>query len=136
MKFSTAIALGLLCLGAIPASAHHSLGSYITTSPRAIAGIVKTFEWTNPHSRLVVAVIEPDGTVTEWNFEGASLARLAAAGLSRNSVVPGDKVVVTYGPRRDGKPGGLFAAVTNAANGKTFKLKRDPNFKDSTIDGF
>ena len=136
MKFSTAIALTLLCSGAVPASAHHSLGNYITTSPRAIAGIVKTFEWTNPHSRLVVVVIEPDGSVTEWNFEGASLGRLAAAGLTKNSVAPGDKVVVTYGPRRDGKPGGLFVAVSNVANGKTFKLKRDPNYKDSTIDGF
>jgi hypothetical protein len=136
MKYVAAIALGLLCFGAAPAWAHHSLGSYITTSPRAIAGIVKTFEWTNPHSRLIIVVIEANGAVTEWNFEGASLGRLANAGLSRNSVVPGDKVVVTYGPRRDGKPGGLFVAVTNTANGKAFKLKRDPNFKDSTIDGF
>src|SRR3981081_1110145 len=114
MKFSTAIALGLLCFGTVAASAHHSLGNYITTSPRAIAGIVKTFEWTNPHSRLIIVVIEPDGSVTEWHFEGSSLGGRPPAALTKNSVAPGDKVVVTYGPRRDGKPGGLFVAVTNS----------------------
>lgn len=130
----SAIALFTLLSGAVPAAAHHSLSSYITTTPKAVIGIVKEFEWSNPHSRLIIMVIE-GGNVTEWNFEGPSLSRLQAAGIKKDSMVPGDKVVVTYGPRRDGKPGGLFIAATYP-DGKTLRLKRDPNYRESTVDGF
>ncbi len=135
MKAPIAIAAGLLFCGWQSASAHHSLSSYIVTKPQAVMGTVKLFEWTNPHSRLVVEVLEQNGSVTEWNFEGPSLSRLAAAGIKKDSMAPGDKVIVTYGPRRDGKPGGLFVAATYP-DGKTLRLKRDPSFRESTVDSF
>jgi len=129
------IAICLLCCAAWPAFAHHSLSFYVTTNPRAVVGFVKLFEWSNPHSRLVVMVLEPNGGATEWEFEGPSLNRLAAAGIKKDSMVPGDKIVVTYGPRRDRKPGGLFIAATYP-DGKTLRLKRDPNYRENSIDGF
>jgi len=135
MKARVAMVVALLLGVFEPAFAHHSLSSYILTKPKAVTGTVKLFEWTNPHSRLVIEVLEPNGQAAEWNFEGPSLSRLSAAGIKKDSMAPGDKVVVTYGPRRDGKPGGLFVAATYP-DGKTLRLKRDPNFRDNTIDGF
>jgi uncharacterized protein DUF6152 len=135
MKARTAVAAAFLLAAVEPASAHHSLSSYIVTKPKAVTGTVKLFEWTNPHSKLVVEVLGSNGLVTEWNFEGPSLARLAAAGIKKDSMAPGDRVTVTYGPRRDGKPGGLFVAATYP-DGKTLRLKRDPNFRENSIDGF
>ena len=135
MRARIAIAATLL-LGALqPAFAHHSLSSYIVTKPKAIIGTVKFLEWTNPHSKLVVEVLEQNGTVTEWSFEGPSLTRLAAAGIKKDSMAPGDKVTVTYAPRRDSKPGGLFVAATYP-DGKTLRLKRDPNFRENSVEGF
>jgi len=124
-----AIAICALCWGTWPAAAHHSVSVYITTTPKAVVGTVKTFEWSNPHSRLIVEVLEPDGKASEWNFEGPSLVRMTASGINKDSIVPGDKITVTYGPRRDGKPGGLFIAAT-CTDGKTLRLKGNRNSLD------
>ena len=42
--------------------------------------------------------------------------------------MPGDPVSVVYNPRRDGKPGGMFFAVT-LADGRSFKLDRYQRLK-------
>ena len=124
-----AIAICALCCSVLPAAAHHSVSAYITTTPKAVIGTVKTFEWSNPHTRLIVEVLDPDGKSSEWDFEGPSLVRMTDSGINKNSIVPGDKITVTYGPRRDGKPGGLFMAASYPG-GKTLRLKGNRNGLD------
>ena len=122
MKRGLAIAAVVLCTAWVPAAAHHSLAGYIRTRADVLIGKVKDFQWTNPHTWLVVLVNEGDKTV-EWTLEGVSTARLVSAGFNKDTMMPGDPVSVVYNPRRDGKPGGMFFAVT-LADGRTFKLDR------------
>lgn len=116
-----------LLLGAAPALAHHSLAAYDRSSYKTVDGTVKTFDWTNPHARLIVMVPGASGP-TEWEFEGGSIGRLVSGGFVRDAVSPGDKITVAYNPKRDGRIGGFFVAVTTSA-GKTFSLERFKNLK-------
>jgi len=123
MKRLLALIVFALYAASWPADAHHSLAQYIQTRGDVVIGRVKDFAWTNPHTELVVLVRGDDGMMTEWSFEGASTSRLAIAGFKKDTMMPGDTISVVYSPRRDGKPGGMFVAVT-LADGRTLKLER------------
>jgi hypothetical protein len=122
MRRVLAIAVVALSTVSVPAFAHHSLAQYIQTRAEVLVGKVKDFQWTNPHTELIIEVTEGDKTV-EWIFEGVSTSRLASAGFKKDTMMPGDLVSVAYSPRRDGKAGGMFIAVT-LSDGKTLKLNR------------
>lgn len=122
MKRVFAMVAVVLSVASVPAVAHHSLAPYIRTRADVLIGKVKDFQWTNPHTELIVLVTEGDKTV-EWSFEGVSTSRLATAEFKKDTLMPGDQVSVVYSPRRDGKPGGMFVAVT-LADGRTLKLDR------------
>ncbi len=112
------IALCALFL-ALPALAHHSLAAYDRSTSRTVEGVVKDYDWTNPHVKLTLVVMGPDGTARDWMFEGGSIGRLANAGFNRVSTSPGEKIMVSYHPRRSGSGGGFFLSITNS-NGRTY----------------
>jgi Family of unknown function (DUF6152) len=123
MKRLLALIVLALSATAWSADAHHSLAQYIQTRADIVIGRVKDFAWTNPHTELVVLVRGDDGMLTEWSFEGVGTSRLAMAGFKKETMMPGDTISVVYSPRRDGKPGGMFVAVT-LTDGRTLKLDR------------
>jgi Family of unknown function (DUF6152) len=132
MRRLLAIAATVLCLAAVPAAAHHSLAPYIQTRAESVIGTVKEFAWTNPHTWLTVLVRDEKGEMVEWVFEGAATSRLATAGFKKDSVVAGDTISVAFNPRRDGKPGGMFVAVT-MSDGTTLKLTRYQQFRSGGV---
>ncbi|MGC4029102.1 MAG: DUF6152 family protein [Steroidobacteraceae bacterium] len=114
MNFSRAFVLGAALAVAAVAEAHHSFAMFDADKEQTIEGVVKEFQWTNPHIWIVVNVTGTDGKVVEYNIEGASPNGLRREGWTRNSMKPGDKVVLTMHPLRDGAPGGSFmSAVVN-----------------------
>ena len=123
MKRVLALIALALCAAPAPADAHHSLAQYIQTRGEVVIGRVKEFAWTNPHTWLTITVRGENDAMSEWTFEGVATSRLTMAGFKKDTMMPGDPVSVVYNPRRDGKPGGMFFAVT-LADGRTFKLNR------------
>ncbi|MDB5461079.1 MAG: hypothetical protein JWO72_2820 [Caulobacteraceae bacterium] len=118
---AAALALG----GAIvagPASAHHSYAMFDSATTMTLAGTVVSWDWTNPHSFLQFMA---DGQ--HWDLEAASPSMLSRAGMTRNSLKPGDKVTVKLHPRRDKALGGSLQSVV-LADGKTlvFEAGRQP----------
>jgi hypothetical protein len=111
------------CVGAIPAAAHHSLAAYTLSNYRTVEGTLKSFEWTNPHAKLNLIVVDASGRTMNWNFEGGSIGRLTPGGFKKDVIAPGDKITVAYNPRRDNSIGGFFIAVTTA-NGTTYTTDR------------
>ena len=68
--FTTAVlALGALAITAVPGLAHHSATMFDDKKTVTVEGVVKKFEYTNPHSWLWVDVTGKDGKVTTWGFE-------------------------------------------------------------------
>jgi len=104
---------------ASPAEAHHSLSAYDRSTSRKVMGVVKEYEWANPHVKLVLVVTDAAGSARDWFFESGSIGRMSSRGFNRVSATPGEPVTVSYHPRRDGGGGGFFLSIVNA-KGRTY----------------
>ena len=119
MKVKALIAAGAgLLLVAAPALAHHSYAEFDTNAKLTLAGVVKEFQWTNPHSWLLITVPNKAGEEEQWAVELSSVSLLASRGWKPKTVLPGDKVTVTFHPMRNGSHAGSYMAIT-LPSGKT-----------------
>jgi Family of unknown function (DUF6152) len=97
--------LAIVCLLATAGivSAHHSTAMYDTANPVTISGVVKKFDWTNPHAFIYVEVND-NGKTVEWEVEMMSLNHLRSYGWTSKTVKPGDMISCTGSPARSGAP--------------------------------
>jgi Family of unknown function (DUF6152) len=113
MKFR---ALGLagiaFTMSAIPAFAHHSFAMFDAEKKMTLDGTVKEFQWTNPHSWILLTVSDAQGKAEQWAIEMGGPSGLARQGWVPKTLTPGMKVQAVIHPLRDGTPGGQFMAVT------------------------
>ena len=109
-----AAALAALALGAAPALAHHSFAMFDRSKEISISGTVKDFQYTNPHSWVIVTVAGADGQATDWGFESEGPSTLLQNGVKRSSIQPGEKVTATAYPMRDGRPAGSLISITKS----------------------
>jgi hypothetical protein len=94
---------------AAPAFGHHSFAMFDAEKTVTLQGMVKEFEWVNPHSWLRVMVNdEKTGKSVLWAVELSSPGRLVTMGMRADSVKAGDAVSVTIHPMKDGTRGGQF----------------------------
>jgi hypothetical protein len=103
---------------AMPASGHHSFAMFDREQEITLEGVVKEFQWTNPHTWIQLLVTGADGKVVEWNIEGTSPNGLKRQGWKSTSIKPGDKVTVTISPLRNGENGGALIQA-KLPDGKT-----------------
>jgi hypothetical protein len=99
---------------ALPAVAHHSFAMFNAEKSVTLEGTVKEFQWTNPHSWIILTVAETDqdGVKTgQWAIEMGGPAGLARQGWVPKTLTPGMKVKTVVHPLRDGTNGGQFMAV-------------------------
>jgi hypothetical protein len=86
---------GVVLLLARPGFTHHSFASEFDQSkPVMVQGVVTGVVWENPHVYFFVDVKEDDGKVVTWTFETMGPNGLARMGWKRDSLRPGDKVIV------------------------------------------
>jgi hypothetical protein len=93
---------------------HHSYAMFDRSKDVVLVGTVKSWQWTNPHTWMVLLVPTPGGAPAEWDLEGQSTAVLHMLGWNREMVKPGDKVTVHINPLKTGARGGQIAGVTGA----------------------
>ncbi len=110
--------IGIACLGAMllmaagSASAHHSFAMFDRSKETTLVGIVREFQWTNPHSWIELDVPSESGGVDRWSIELNSPNNLSRQGWHSDSIKPGDKVSIVIWPLRSGEKGGLFISLT------------------------
>ena len=116
MKCSGVIAVALLVVVLSPTAAlpHHSNVAYEVTKVITITGVVKSFEWVNPHTWLHVVVDDGKGGTVEWACEGRAPGVLNRAGWSRSILKAGEKVTLDMSPAKDGSKVSIIARVTKA----------------------
>ncbi|MEP7349936.1 MAG: DUF6152 family protein [Sphingorhabdus sp.] len=94
-----------------PALAHHSFAMFDQTKiSKKMRTTVVQFRYTNPHSFVVVNVLE-GGAMKRYVFECSSVNMMSKAGWKHNLIKAGDKVDVTFYPLRNGKPGGMLKTI-------------------------
>ena len=98
------VTCGWLVMAGSP-SAHHSTAMYDSQNPVTITGVVKKFEWTNPHAFVYLEVKdEKTGKIVEWEVEMMSLNHLRGYGWTSKTVKPGDSLSATGAPAKSGAP--------------------------------
>jgi hypothetical protein len=98
----TVMTAALLGLGA-QAFAHHSFYAEFDSKKQVVLdGTVMEMEWKNPHSWLVVSIVNDKGEAEEWRVEGGSPNVLMRLGWTRDSLPAGTKVKVTGFQAKDG----------------------------------
>src|SRR6266545_3487601 len=116
MKCLGVIAVALLVVALFPTAAlpHHSNVAYEVTKVITVTGVVKEFQWVNPHTWLHVVVDDGKGGKVEWAAEGRAPGILGRAGWSRSVLKPGETVTIDMSPAKDGTKVGIIARVTKA----------------------
>ena len=111
-------AFGLIFIAAVAAAApslalaHHSFAAFDRSKKVVLVGVVKDFQWTNPHAWIQLTVQDKDGHSTEWGVECGSPNMMARTGWKKSLLMPGDQVVVTVNPLLDGRPNGSLVSIT------------------------
>ena len=115
MKIKTLLGSALVVATmAGPAFAHHSAAMFDKDQLVEVEGVVKEFQYTNPHSWLLVDVTNEDGSVTTWGFEAEGPSTLMRAGIRKSMLPPGTEITIRGNPLRDGRPGAAWVdAVVN-----------------------
>ncbi len=121
------IAVAALLLGNSAGTfAHHSFSAeFDRAQPVEISGSVTSVEWTNPHARIHVDVVNDKGETEHWNFEMGTPNILMRNGWKRDSLKAGDKIKVTGWRARNA------ATVANA--GGVFLPDGTKLFTDSSV---
>lgn len=112
--------LAALVLAGSPmaADAHHSFAMFDRTKEVSLKGVVREFQWTNPHSWVQLIVKDAQGNSAEWSLEALSPNVLSRMGWKRNSIKTGDEITAYFNPTRDGSHGGNLVRITTA-DGRT-----------------
>jgi Family of unknown function (DUF6152) len=104
-KLAVAIAVfGLfLSVATVPLLAHHAFAAeFDAKKPVKFEGTVTKMEWTNPHVWIHVDVKTPSGAVEKWAFEAGTPNVLFRRGFTKNSLLPGTKIIVDGYRAKDG----------------------------------
>jgi len=105
---------------ALPGVAHHSGSMFDDKKVVTLTGVVKEFQYTNPHSWLIVDITNDDGSVTTWGFEAEGPSTLLRAGIKKSDFLPGTKITISGNPLRDGRPAAYWINAVREEDGKEF----------------
>jgi hypothetical protein len=103
MRFIVLAATIASTVCAATALAHHSGAMFDNTKVIEVKGIVKEFQYTNPHSWLIVEVRNADGSVSTWGFEAEGPTTLTRAGIRKSDLPPGTEIRIRGNPMKDGR---------------------------------
>jgi len=112
MPFKSLSLAGMaVAIFASPAFAHHSFAMFDADSKMTLEGIVKEFQWTNPHAWIMLTVANAEGRPEPWAIELNGPSGLVRQGWKPKTLTPGMPIELTIHPLRDGSHGGQFMAV-------------------------
>lgn len=103
-----------IALSSTPLLAHHSFAGFDLSKTVTLTGVVKEFQWTNPHSWIQLMVTDATGNAVEWSIEMSAPSSLARQGWKPKTLKAGDQISVAMHPLRDGRPGGSLVTATLA----------------------
>jgi hypothetical protein len=95
------VAAGLMLTG-LSAYAHHSFtATYDESKTVEIKGTLVQFMFRNPHAWVHVMAPDDKGEMHRWGVEWGGAGALTGQGVTRDSLKPGDEVVITGNPGRN-----------------------------------
>src|SRR2546423_15629576 len=94
--------VGALAYAAAPVCAHHSFAAtYFEDKVDTIEGDLVQFLFRNPHSFVHVEGPDANGEMQRWAVECGAGLQLSGQGVTRETLKPGDHVIITGNPGRN-----------------------------------
>jgi len=94
--------LSMAAAFALTAYAHHSFAAtYFEDQTVTVEGKLVQFLFRNPHSFVHVEASDDKGEVQTWAIEWGGGGQLSRDGVSRETLKPGDHVIVSGNPGRN-----------------------------------
>ena len=118
-KITVLLSIAIVAVIAVPSLAHHSATMFDQQKTITVEGVVKEFQFTNPHSWLLVDVKNKNGSVTTWGFEAEGPSTLQRSGIRPSDFTAGTKLKISGHPMKDGSPAAIWTEATRA-DGKHF----------------
>ena len=118
-RLVTVVGAAVFAVAPALVEAHHSTTMFEDTKEVTFDGTVREFQYTNPHSWLLVDVTNKDGSVTTWGFEAEGPGTLARRGIRPSDFRAGTKLTITGHPMKDGRPAASWIKAVRA-DGKEF----------------
>jgi len=113
------IGIGLAIVLARPVFGHHSFSAEFDANKFVtLKGAVTKIEWANPHIWVYLDVKDDRGNVQPWQCEGGPPNTLTRNGWSRDSLKPGDEIVIDGALAKDGSKT-CNARVVKLPNGRS-----------------
>jgi hypothetical protein len=95
------LAAGLLA-STRPVHGHHAFSAYYFEDQSvAVEGELVEFAYQNPHSWVHIDARDNSGEIRRVSAEWSNPNRLKASGITRDTLKPGDRVIITGSPSRD-----------------------------------
>jgi hypothetical protein len=121
MRVALLLALFSIAMLCATARAHHSPATYdLTITDFAVTGKIKTVEFRNPHSEIVLEAPDKDGKRADWEVEFSSVNLLVRRGWKFDRIKPGDTVTCIGNPAKGGEPK-MYMWSIKLADGTVFK---------------
>jgi hypothetical protein len=90
------------CTAGVAVRAHHSFNSYYFENQiLSFSGQISEFQYVSPHAWVLFTSVGKDGVERSYAAEWASPARLGRAKIERDTLKPGDVIVMTASPSRE-----------------------------------
>jgi hypothetical protein len=100
--FALALVAGALVVSSGRAYAHHSFAAtYFEDKTQKIEGNLVQFLYRNPHSFVHVEAPDEKGMMQRWAVEWGAGGQLGRQGVTRETLKPGDHVVIVGNPGRN-----------------------------------
>jgi len=101
MRKLVLLVVAVAFLAGSTAIAHHSYSAtYDTGKTITLEGKLVQFVFKNPHSFVTIQAPDKKGTMQRWSLEWSGTGQLTGSGVTRESLKPGDVLVVTANPSR------------------------------------
>jgi hypothetical protein len=84
--------------------AHHGAGPYDLNRSIDVSGRITQFDFVNPHVEVYFEATDDKGSPRKWVAESGSPNMLHRLGWSKDSLKPGDQVILNGNPSKDGSP--------------------------------
>lgn len=129
IKFGIFLALAISAsVAAGSASAHHGTASFDKTKITILKATVTDFVWTNPHGEIDFDVKDAKGNIEKWQGSLTSPNWLARDGWTRNTLKPGDMIVIS-GNQSKNHQYSLWITKIQLANGQELPVHGVENFQ-------
>jgi hypothetical protein len=111
--------LALVIVSGGRALAHHSFAAtYFEDKTQKVEGDLVQFMYRNPHSFVQLEAPDEKGVVQRWSIEWGAGGQLGRQGVTRETLKPGDHVIIVGNPGRNPEDHRLrMVNITRPADG-------------------